>query len=391
MADRETAKFSASSSSSAEEEAGGTLSNESSSLFQCCVCLDLLYKPIVLACGHSSCFWCVHKAMHQWRESHCAICRRPYKHFPSICQLLHLLLLKLEPADYKRREMEVLEEEKNAGVYSPQFVDSDVGKLHTVNDNGTSTANIKDRRPEDFEHLENIIKRKVSVDDVMCSLCERMLYQPAVLNCGHVYCQSCLSDLSGEPLQCHVCQSLHPGDFPNVCLNLGHFLEEVFPREYAMRREEVQLKKAQRPTANPSPNSVQAQKATEKIGLRDMYFCLSEDMSDVHVGVGCDSCGVYPIIGKRYKCKDCTEAIGFDLCEACYNTSSKLPGRFNQQHTPDHKFELDDSQLLRNILMRSALQLDISEQGHQLVSVPEDDDPHDYENHDDEGNGYEEK
>jgi hypothetical protein len=62
------------------------------------------------ACGHMSCFWCVHKAMHVFRESHCAVCRQPYKHFPSICQLMHHLILKLEPADYKRREKEVLGE-----------------------------------------------------------------------------------------------------------------------------------------------------------------------------------------------------------------------------------------------------------------------------------------
>lgn len=45
-----------------------------------------------------------------------------------------------------------------------------------------------------------------------------------------------------------------------------------------------------------------------------------------------------PITGNRYKCQDCKEEIGFDLCEGCYNSSSKLPGRFNQQHTSDHKF-----------------------------------------------------
>jgi hypothetical protein len=59
---------------------------------------------------------------------------------------------------------------------------------------------------------------------------------------------------------------------------------------------------------------------------------------------------VYPIRGKRYKCQDCTELIGFDLCEACYNSSSKLPGRFNQRHTPDHRMEVDNSTLLQGIL-----------------------------------------
>jgi hypothetical protein len=59
---------------------------------------------------------------------------------------------------------------------------------------------------------------------------------------------------------------------------------------------------------------------------------------------------VYPIRGKRYKCQDCTELIGFDLCEACYNSSSKLPGRFNQRHTPNHRMEVDNSALVHRIL-----------------------------------------
>lgn len=49
-----------------------------------------------------------------------------------------------------------------------------------------------------------------------------------------------------------------------------------------------------------------------------------------------------PIIGDRYNCVDCLEKIGFDLCGECYNSSSKLPGRFNQQHRPEHKFVLVD-------------------------------------------------
>lgn len=99
---------------------------------------------------------------------------------------------------------------------------------------------------------------------------------------------------------------------------------------------------------------------------------------------------MYPINGKRYKCQDCKEAIGFDRCEACYNTTSELPSRFIQQHTPDHKFEIDDSQTLRNILMRRANHLNIQEQDVE-VNVPTDDGLHDHENLDDEGSGSEEQ
>lgn len=56
-----------------------------------------------------------------------------------------------------------------------------------------------------------------------------------------------------------------------------------------------------------------------------------------------------PIIGERYKCLDCKEEIGFDLCEKCYARSSHLPGRFNQQHKPDHRFELKQPVIFNHV------------------------------------------
>lgn len=51
---------------------------------------------------------------------------------------------------------------------------------------------------------------------------------------------------------------------------------------------------------------------------------------------------MYPIIGDRYSCKDCKEEVGDDLCKDCYETTSRVSGRFNQQHTSDHRLELDE-------------------------------------------------
>lgn len=49
---------------------------------------------------------------------------------------------------------------------------------------------------------------------------------------------------------------------------------------------------------------------------------------------------MYPIIGERYKCKNCVVRIGYDLCKDCYTSPSTFPGRFNQHHTSDHEFEV---------------------------------------------------
>ena len=42
--------------------------------FECPVCLELLYYPVVLPCGHVLCFWCTFLSMSS-RISNCPLCR----------------------------------------------------------------------------------------------------------------------------------------------------------------------------------------------------------------------------------------------------------------------------------------------------------------------------
>ncbi|KAE9603360.1 hypothetical protein Lal_00008217 [Lupinus albus] len=343
--------------------------NEHQNIFEsfvCCVCLDLLYKPTVLSCGHISCFWCVHKSMDGLRESHCPICRNPYYYFPTICQMLHFLLLKIYPDVYKRRENRMLEEEKKMGLFSPQFdactCESQAKCLPSctvVNmsvecmEQSESATHEEDKGTlypkHSFERTQEVIRipvegeklpqneddqqQRISVADVMCTTCKQLLFRPVVLNCGHVYCETCIVNLAVEVLKCEVCQSLHPKGFPKVCLALDHFLEEQFPEEYAKRRDAVQLSQL-----IVKPDTTSCSMNNDKVEKIGWWWC--EPGLKVHTGVGCDFCGMYPIIGDRYRCMDCKELIGFDLCGDCYNTRSKRPGRFNQQHTPEHKFQL---------------------------------------------------
>ncbi|GMI78702.1 hypothetical protein HRI_001539500 [Hibiscus trionum] len=363
--------------------------------FQCCVCLELLYKPVVLACGHMSCFWCVYNAMNHIHESNCPICRCPYNHFPSVCTLLHFLLLKLYPIAYKRRERQVREEEKRAGHFSVQFDQnlvesklcekSDIfGNNHSLSPlqmGGHSESCSKDSESSSFRdspkttmHDENGIPIKlmpfpespevaadtnqgktllsndskhkdqkvVSVADLLCAACNRLLVRPLVLNCGHVYCESCFVIPNDEMPRCQVCKSLQPNGFPGVCLILHHFLEKQFPEEYSERLKEHNC-------------SAQAQRHANRVTSisSDVYSSwYFGNGPKVHVAVGCDYCGMSPIIGERYKCKDCVEKIGFDLCESCYKSPAKIPGRFNQQHKPDHQFEIVQPLSLRDLIFR---------------------------------------
>jgi hypothetical protein len=45
-------------------------------------------------------------------------------------------------------------------------------------------------------------------------------------------------------MMCKVCGAPHPGQFPNVCLDLDHFLEESFPEEYSSRRQTALVNKS---------------------------------------------------------------------------------------------------------------------------------------------------
>ncbi|PWA61650.1 Zinc finger, RING/FYVE/PHD-type [Artemisia annua] len=85
-------------------------------------------------------------------------------------------------------------------------------------------------------------------------------------------------------------------------------------------------------------------KATKHICLLDLVFIsLNEEF---HFPQMC------PIIGERYRCKDCTEKSGYDLCGDCHGVGSKLPGRFNQKHTPEHRLELIKPIINRDVIYR---------------------------------------
>nr|XP_023891439.1 E3 ubiquitin-protein ligase PRT1 isoform X2 [Quercus suber] len=382
------------------EDDGGSDSDEISHSFICCVCRDLLYKPIVLSCGHISCFWCVHRSMDGLWESRCPICRHPYIHFPTICQMLHLLLLKMYPVAYKRRENQILEEEMKQETFSPQLNSQacnhwgDPASFSTmvfesnsssdpssprkgeayantevlmsdsqVQDDGIGTlVEISDGNSEVIRNIavEEKYCKQVSVADVLCLECKQLLFRPVVLICGHVYCESCVIISAVEMLKCQVCQTSHPRGFPKVCLELDHFLEEQFPKEYMLRRD----------------GSTGTAKQGEPAKQGENLLHWPDSHSIVHAACGCDSCGICPIIGDRYKCKDCKEKIGFDLCGDCYNTQSKLPGRFNQQHTPEHKFELvrNAPNMLRLTLQYNSIVIasEVSENGSPASNLSSD-------------------
>ncbi|ESQ37127.1 hypothetical protein EUTSA_v10002569mg [Eutrema salsugineum] len=314
------------------------LQEEISDKFLCCVCLEILYKPIVLSCGHLSCFWCVHNSMNGLRKSHCPICRDPYVHFPSVCQKLHFLLKKIYPLAHKKREEQVLKDEQEHACFSPQIdvvLDEQKAKGSNEESKDAKTLHVH----ENDLSKDNKVSKQISKDDLLCSACKELLVRPVVLNCGHVYCEGCVVDMAeeSEMIKCQDCHVCDPRGFPKVCLVLEQLLEENFPEEYNSRRSGIQKTLAHNGKGNIQSCHKDGTSLSDSDD--DDIPWWANSASTVHVYVGCDSCGVYPIIGDRYRCKDCKEEMGYDLCKECYETPSKVAGRFNQQHTPEHRLE----------------------------------------------------
>lgn len=84
------------------------------------------------------------------------------------------------------------------------------------------------------------------------------------LNCT-VYCESCIVSVADEMLKCQVCQSPHPKGLPKVCLEFNNFILQQFPREYALRRDDVQLKQID------SKHGTQATSMSECL-VNSLYF-----------------------------------------------------------------------------------------------------------------------
>ncbi|URD83500.1 Zinc finger, ZZ type [Musa troglodytarum] len=172
---------------------------------------------------------------------------------------------------------------------------------------------------------------------------------------SHFQCCVCLMWTHILLLVCEQTKAMHKGEH-HIALYVGSLRKKsVFDIYSPQPSDQFDSEKLHLDNVNMSifhgRGTLQPKKLKAKVPCEAMGLWLNEDMSAFHVGVVCDSCEIYLIIGKQYKCKDWKEAVGFDLREACYNTISKLPGRFNQQHTPDHKFE---PHMLRNILMRKS-------------------------------------
>lgn len=147
-----------------------------------------------------------------------------------------------------------------------------------------------------------------------CKVSRELAYEPCVLYSGTIISKYTIptNGFVKDPDRLCAC-ALH-GQIPEKCDVLEMAIRDMLPQEYSQRAKEAPLAKA-----------------TRCVPL------LRDPQTYVHIGMGCDGCGMLPIFGTAWYDSACLERVGFHLCDACYRLGFHrrvLTGRFGQDHLP---------------------------------------------------------
>ena len=311
---------------------------------------------------------------------HCPLCREEFTHFPAVCWSLQKYLKDTFPSEMKDREEEV-------------------GKLEKEEYNAESPEAPASLKSEDKNALNALL------ENFQCTECGKTPAPPTVLTCGHIVCcgtektslrqkktcpvEGCIGKMAaaGQSKTCSLIDTILKKHMTKEgyaqAASTASCCSGIFLETNSAAADDVGLdtnkdeNKSFVPGDRVVIHGLRSEKGSKfngkmaRIESRDdgtgRYTCTVFDISPgvnmairakrenlrktkedqyVHFGVGCDGCGVFPIVGQRWKCDDCSEEIGFDLCGDCYDCGvhkregKVTVGRFNQQHRPDHNMIL---------------------------------------------------
>ncbi|CAH8302072.1 unnamed protein product [Eruca vesicaria subsp. sativa] len=129
---------------------------------------------------------------------------------------------------------------------------------------------------------------------MICSVQHLQLLEITCLVLLTVYCEGCVVDMSqeSEKIKCQACHISDSRGFPKVCLVLEQLLEENFPEEYNSRKSGIQ-----KTLAHTCKGNIQSSRkegpSLSGANNNDLPWW-ENPASIVHIGAGCDCCGVYP-------------------------------------------------------------------------------------------------
>ena len=87
---------------------------------------------------------------------------------------------------------------------------------------------------EDLEEID---------EDLVCSICLDLLYNPLCTQCGHTFCKSCLAESLLNKRECPLCNELCYISNASVNVTLRKMLEKMYPKYTKKREFDNELKK----------------------------------------------------------------------------------------------------------------------------------------------------
>ena len=390
---------------------------------QCAICLDTLHKPCVNSCGHAFCFWCFHHAMNGLSKSHCPLCRAEFVHFAAVCEPLHAYIATTFPAEALQRDAQTKEEEKEFHAESPALAlpkasgpeaFACVGCKGLASPPAVLTCGhvVCARLTEQWPGcpVPRCVGGAPAGNLAVCTLLDSIV----VAEHSEAY-----SEAKGRPQGCAAELSAIPGGADQAAADEAAQATTANPADAAemvgsrvelhgLASEAGQLLNGQRGVIEeydepagryvvvvevlPGPrawtsrtNRVRARPANVRPVARAAGSASSETYT--HFGRGCDGCGVLPIIGRCYRCEDCSEEIGYDLCGRCFDLGFHKReaaggrgggggGRFNQAHRPEHALvEVEQEETFLHALQRAHPEMTVDQimalvQEHQQAQEP---------------------
>eukprot|EP00920_Eleutheroschizon_duboscqi_P016470 GHVT01038933.1.p1 GENE.GHVT01038933.1~~GHVT01038933.1.p1 ORF type:complete len:429 (+),score=23.07 GHVT01038933.1:193-1479(+) len=301
--------------------------------FLCPICLELLWKPVVLECGHAFCFWCVFRSMNRYDMSKCPMCKSGYESFPPVCLPVHRYLQTNFPETSAERTREIAKFEQARDTSSPSET-----LICMAETGGVSVTTI----PPLARKLRQALLTSTRVPTLPrasetcltaaggglkeeASKTNEINFSLAAQNCPNVNVQHAQRFRGGN--WGAVTQGI-PLELPGLLRNNGDepaaSIHDDDPQESTAY---VELPISQTTGRDAGVEDIDQQSETpDPFSLMDGEF--------VHYHIWCDGCGKLPIKGRRYNCNDCERP--YNLCGVCYDAGFDKPGRFNQGHTAVH-------------------------------------------------------
>jgi len=101
----------------------------------------------------------------------------------------------------------------------------------------------KDEAVCDKEETENADL----LQELTCTLCFDLFYEPTTLRCGHTFCFECIQKSISRKNECPICREVNTY-LPKASVVLRNICKQNFPKQYEERDSAVQQKRSENPS-----------------------------------------------------------------------------------------------------------------------------------------------